>query len=83
MNYINFTDFFYNICEIKQNVVKLNQQQVYSFKRKFYKQPFPEWQLSLIWEFIWDDKSFDEVFLIFSNKRLIKKEGGQLGKRQY
>ena len=81
MCFDNFSELFYRVCEIKKNVVKLNSTELSLFKKQFYNRPFREWQLSLLWEFIWDDKSYDEIFFIFSQKKLIKKEGDVIGKR--
>ncbi len=82
MHYDSFSELFYSICEIKKNVVKLKTKELSLFKQQFYNLPFREWQLSLLWEFIWNDKSYDEILFIFSQKKLIKKEGDVIGSRK-
>lgn len=73
MNYTDFNTLFYNICEIKQNMVKLKLEELRTFKQQFFQMDFPEWRLRLLWEFIWDDKSYEEIYYIFSKKKLIEK----------
>lgn len=80
MEYNNFNSLFYSICEIKKNVVKLSIEERATFKRQFFNLDFSDWCLNLLWEFIWDDKSYEEIYIIFLNKKLIKKEGDQFGK---
>lgn len=81
MKYDNFTTLFDSICEIKKNVVKLSLEERASFKSQFFNLNFSEWSLNLLWEFIWDDKSYNEILYIFTQKKMIKREGDQLGKR--
>ena len=83
MMYESFAELFDDIISLKQHVTSLTVYDRVLFKRDFFKLDFKEWQLSLIWEFFWDDKTYDQLYLIFLNKRLIKKDGDQLGKRQY
>lgn len=71
MEYKDFCTFFYDICTIKQNIVKLNREQLKQFKTVFFQTDFPEWRLNLIWEFIWDDKTYDEVVYVFKEKKLM------------
>ena len=73
MNYRDFDELFSRICEIKQYVVKLSIGQRGKFRNEFFKQPFPQWRLELIWEFFWDDKTYNEIYTIFWNKNLIEK----------
>ena len=83
MMYESFTELFDDIISLKQYVTSLTMYDRVSFKHDFFKLNFKEWQLSLVWEFFWDDKTYDQLYLIFLNKRLIKKGGDQLGKGQY
>jgi len=71
MEYTNFKQLFSRICEIKQNVVKLNSKDLVEYRRNFFRLHFQEWQLTLLWEFIWDDKPYEEVKQIFESKKLI------------
>ena len=73
MKYEDFSALFYNICEIKQNIVKLHLKELERFKKSFFSLDFPEWRLQLLWEYIWDDKSYDEIFYIFNEKKILKK----------
>lgn len=82
MFYNDFNKLFEDIILLKQKATTLNIYDRILFKKQFFKLSFPEWQLSLFWEFFWDDKSYEELYTIFTNKRLIKKEGDQLGKNR-
>ena len=82
MMYNNFNELFNDINLLKQQVTTLSIYDRIMFKKDFFKQNFQEWQLSLIWEYFWDDKPYEEIYTIFLNKRLIKKEGDQLGKNR-
>lgn len=72
MEYKDFNTLFYSICKIKQNVVKLQLEQLRSFKRTFFQLDFPEWRLQLLWEYVWDDKTYEEIYYIFDKKKLIE-----------
>lgn len=69
--YCSFQDFFWDICEIKRFVLKLKGKHLREFKQQFYLQPFPEWRLDLMWEFIWDDIQYETMEYIFRNAKLI------------
>ena len=51
------------ICKIKKNIVKLDTEKLEEFKAEFYsnKYDFDKWKLNLLWEYIWDDKTIEEV----------------------
>ena len=70
-NYIDFKDLFNDICEIKAYVIKLWGKELWEYREEFYKQPFPEWRLNLLWEYIWGDISYVEVRAIFKNSKII------------
>lgn len=78
-NINNLSTLFITICNLKQFIVKLQSEELANFKHLFYNLNFPEWQLNLIWELIWDDRSLIEVVLVFSGKKLLK-AGDVLGK---
>lgn len=69
--YDTFKDLFADICEIKAFVVKLHYEDLRNYRNDFYSQPFPEWRLNLLWEYIWGDISYNEIKAIFENSRLI------------
>lgn len=72
MDYCDFSALFYDICENKQNIVKLVRIEKHQFKKQFFNLNFPEWRLNLLWEYIWDDKTYEEIFHIFNEKKLLK-----------
>ena len=69
--YGSFQDFFWDICEIKQYVIKLKGEDLREYKQKFYKQQFAMWRLDLMWEFIWDDIDYETMLYIFENAKII------------
>lgn len=71
MIYTNFSHLFSLICEIKQNVLKLNGKELRNYKKVFYNQKFPVWQLNLLWEYIFDDISYEELRTIFERSNVI------------
>lgn len=69
MYYTDFSTLFDDICKNKQNIVKLSLMELYLFKRDFYKLPFSEWKLNLLWEYVWSDKSYSEIFYILTKSK--------------
>ena len=53
------------ICIERTFVVKLSNENLKKYKTVFYSQPFKNWQLDLIWEYIWGDISLKEIKKIF------------------
>ena len=53
------------ICIEKNFVVKLSIENLRKYKTNFYSQPFKNWQLDLLWEYIWGDISLKEIKKIF------------------
>ena len=53
------------ICIEKDFVVKLSIENLRKYKTNFYSQPFKNWQLDLLWEYIWGDISLKEIKKIF------------------
>ena len=68
----DFNQFFYSICDMKENVVKLSLEKKKEFKKKFYNSNFSEWRLNLIWEYFHGDKPYEEIYNIFFKKKMIK-----------
>ena len=53
------------VCIEKNFVVKLSIENLRKYKTDFYSQPFKNWQLDLLWEYIWGDISLKEIKKIF------------------
>ena len=53
------------VCKTKESVVKLSNENLKKYKTDFYSQPFKNWQLDLLWEYIWGDISLKEIKKIF------------------
>ena len=53
------------ICIEKDFVIKLSIENLRKYKTNFYSQPFKNWQLDLLWEYIWGDISLKEIKKIF------------------
>lgn len=53
------------VCKTKESVIKLSSKNLKKYKANFYSQPFKIWQLDLLWEYIWDDITFEEIKKIF------------------
>ena len=53
------------ICVERNFVVKLNREKLKEYKKDFYSQKYKEWQLDLLWEYIWGDISLKEIKKIF------------------
>ena len=53
------------VCIEKKFVVKLSIENLKKYKNNFYSQPFKNWQLDLLWEYIWGDISLKEIKKIF------------------
>lgn len=62
---MNIKELAYVICQKKENVVKLSRKELKEFKTNFYSQPFIHWQLDLLWEYIWNDVTLEEIKKIF------------------
>lgn len=67
-----FQDFFYEICDIKDFIVKFNYIELSIFKRYFYGFNYPKWKLDLIWEYVFDDIDYNSIVDIFLKSRAIK-----------
>ena len=62
---MNIKELAYVICQKKENMVKLSRKELKEYKTSFYSQKYREWQLDLLWEYIWGDITFEEVKKIF------------------
>ena len=62
---MNIKELAYVICQKRENMVKLNRKELKEYKTSFYSQKYKEWQLDLLWEYIWGDISFEEIEKIF------------------
>ena len=72
MKYRDFKELFRHICEIKRFVLKLTMEDLRAYKKAFYNQEIENWVLNIMWEFIWGDKDYKEMKLIFENANVIK-----------
>ena len=81
MNYYSFKELFAHICEIKSFVLQLSMKDLRNYKIVFYSQKVPYWTLNIMWEFIWGDKDYETMQMIFINAKLIKEEQHEI-KRQ-
>lgn len=61
------------VCEDKEKVIKLSNKELRKYKIAFYSLNLKMWELDVLWNFIWNDISLDEVYEIF-------KIGGSNGK---
>ena len=62
---MNIKELAYIICQKKENVLKLSRKELKEYKTNFYSQKYKEWQLDLLWEYIWGDISLKEIKKIF------------------
>lgn len=62
---MNIKELAYVICQKKENMIKLSRKELKEYKIAFYSQKYREWQLDLLWEYIWGDITFEEVKKIF------------------
>ena len=62
---MNIKELAYVICQKKENMIKLSRKELKEYKIAFYSQKYREWQLDLLWEYIWGDISFEEIKKIF------------------
>ena len=62
---MSIQELAYVICQKKENMVKLSRKELKEYKTDFYSQKYREWQLDLLWEYIWGDITFEEVKNIF------------------
>ena len=65
---MSLKEYLRGICIEKDFVVKLSNENLKKYKTNFYSQPFKNWQLDLLWEYIWGDISFEEIKKIFKIK---------------
>ena len=62
---MNLKEYLGLICVERNFVVKLSVENLRKYKTNFYSQPFKNWQLDLLWEYIWGDISLKEIKKIF------------------
>ena len=62
---LNLKEYLGLICVERNFVVKLSIENLRKYKTNFYSQPFKNWQLDLLWEYIWGDISLKEIKKIF------------------
>ena len=64
-------ELFKDVCKIKHYVLQLNGDKLRVFKKSFYQKNIAKWQLDLVWEFFWDDRTYEEMQFILQNKKII------------
>ena len=64
-------ELFKDVCKLKSYVLQLNGDKLRVFKTEFYQKNIAKWQLDLVWEFFWDDKTYEEMQFILQNKKII------------
>lgn len=62
---VSLKEYLGLICVERDFVVKLSNENLRKYKTNFYFQPFKNWQLDLLWEYIWGDISLKEIKKIF------------------
>lgn len=62
---MNIKELALDICQNRINVLKLSRKELKEYKTTFYSQKYKEWQLDLLWEYIWGDISLKEIKKIF------------------
>ena len=65
---LNLKEYLGLICIERDFVVKLSSKNLKKYKTNFYSQPFKNWQLDLLWEYLWGDITFEEIKKIFRIK---------------
>ena len=67
----DFKQLYSVICEIKNFVLKLNNEDLRNYKVVFYNQNFATWRLDMMWEFIFGDVDYETMTFIFKNNKII------------
>ena len=62
---LNLKEYLGVVCVERDFVIKLSNENLRKYKTNFYSQPFKNWQLDLLWEYIWGDISLKEIKKIF------------------
>lgn len=47
-------EFISEICQIKKDMLKLNNEELKIYKLAFYMQDYEKYKLNIIWDYIWD-----------------------------
>ena len=56
-----------DICKIKSKVVKLKYNEVIKIRTQLYNLGFPEKKINVIWDFIWDYITYEELMERFES----------------
>lgn len=59
-------DYVGHICVEKKNIQLKRNKELEQYKKWFYSQPFKTWKLDIIWEYIWDDRTLEEITKILN-----------------
>ena len=73
--YTNIFELLNDVKKVKGEITKLNYKDCITVRTKLYNTGFREWVINLLWEYVWGDKSYEEVFEIyFRNRNKIRNE---------
>lgn len=59
-------DYVGYICVEKKNIQLKRGKELEQYKKWFYSQPFKTWKLDIIWEYIWNDRTLEEITRILN-----------------
>ncbi len=62
--YRSFKSLFTDIRQIKPYVVKLQGNNLNEYRNYMYSLPFKEWTIDLLWEYIWSDMTYEQIYKI-------------------
>lgn len=62
-----------DICKIKYKVIRLPYKSVIQFRKNLYEIGFAEWVIDLLWDYVWDYRTYYQVKDIFEEKKKIIK----------
>ena len=65
--YNKFIDLLDDAWIIKKKVTSLDYEGVMKIQHELYSMGFPEWKINVLWDFIWEYKSFKEMVRIFKD----------------
>lgn len=70
-NYKSIQELFRDIKNIKYYIRHSSVNEVYAIRKKLYNSKCKRWQIDIIWDYVWDYKSYDEIKEIFIKNKVI------------
>lgn len=61
INYSNINDLLLDICTIKENVLKLQGQDLREYRHAFFSQKIGQYRLNAVWSYIYDDIDYERL----------------------